>query len=512
MEEDATKGLARGSVTHGIYGGVQFGLDKFSLFGPARIPKKPPPRRAVAGLPPVSHMLGATSPFLPPVRSLALPLASGLSIPVGARSVPMMPRATIQAMMAPRAGMGLQPDGTKPLGTSTEEAARQGMAWSLKVLTDKGLIAPGTGYPSLTGETAASIEAKAKAPPEPEVKGVDLRLDDFDLKGVTKVSMQKPAALKKCLSLGSAFWAGLDDDSTVFEAEDKDLLKSIFNERLSDRRSEGDKFVPVDASISYVSKLRDLVKEETNVRQRRKEQFFGKEFSAARPGNTFPSSWNAAVEVSRGKAQIDTSDGQTRTLQRRKDYEKEVELSDQVLKSVTPIFDKQTEEGAHFRIYRVGNLEFRSTQEINSKEEVGAVYSINSTSQIARPRTASKKNNVTDNEKITKVTEYVEKAVNGASTLYHHFYLVLETDRKNRVLTELLPNGNIQWLENDNFDARNSMAKVFHYAEGSNRATIGQVRALRNNAMQEATQHGFSKASSKQYARCLGKRARTSGR
>jgi len=499
IDEDGKKGLARGTVVHGVYGGVQFGLEKFQLFGPARIPKsKPPIRRAVAGLPPVSRMSEATSAFLPPPLSLALPLSPAFLAPVAARSAPTLPRSSLQSMIAP---------GVIQNRLTWEDSAREGMAWSLKVLTDKGLM---TGR-----DVPAAVEAARATTAAPEVKGVDLRLDDFDLMGVKKVSMEKPARLEKCMSLGLAFWEGLEDHSSAFESEDKDFLKSIYNEKLSDRRLEGDKFVPPDASFSYVSRLRDLLKEETCVRQRRKDAFFSEAFSMTKPGEMFPSTWISSIEISRGQTAVHTSDGHTCTAVKRcKDYEKEAALFDQVSKSVSPLFDKQTEEGTRFRIYRVGNLEFRSTQEMNSKEEVGVVYSVSAPSQLAKQRTALKRNPVSDGEKITKITEYVERSVDGIAgasevVLHHHYYLVLETERKNKVMTELLPNGSIHWVENENFESRNSLAKVIQYADGSNRATVGQVRGLRSQALQEATQHGFSKASSKQYARCLLNSART---
>jgi len=52
------------------------------------------------------------------------------------------------------------------------------------------------------------------------------------------------------------------------------------------------------------------------------------------------------------------------------------ELLEGVLRTSAPIFDKSTEDGMHFRIYRLGSLEVRTAQELGSEEVVGAVYSV----------------------------------------------------------------------------------------------------------------------------------------
>merc|ERR1712192_35485 len=287
-------------------------------------------------------------------------------------------------------------------------------------------------------------------PGAPTLRGVDLRLDEFDLHEVKKVSMEAPADLDKCMALGDAFWAGLEQDAGTFKPEDRKILNELFNSELSDRRAEGDKFVPPDASCSYVSRLRELLKEEEFVRQRRKEHFLSEAFAMQNPGALFPSSWKASVEVSRGGRQIQVSEGHSQEmLHRRKDYEKEAQLLEQVVKSAAPIFDKKTEDGMRFRVYRIGSLEFRSTQEIEATEKIGAVFSIHSP-QTLRNGTIKKSRPVMNAEKITKVTEYVERAVNGAAgageTFYHRYYAVLETSSKNKVLTEHLWNGQVAWV------------------------------------------------------------------
>merc|ERR1712060_61373 len=88
-------------------------------------------------------------------------------------------------------------------------------------------------------------------------RGVDLNLDQFDLSQATKVSSSEICDAP----VGDAFWSALDSKSG-FEGELVDLFTDVFNPCLSDRRTEGDRFVPPNMSISYLEKLGNLVKEE----------------------------------------------------------------------------------------------------------------------------------------------------------------------------------------------------------------------------------------------------------
>merc|ERR1712187_581900 len=88
-------------------------------------------------------------------------------------------------------------------------------------------------------------------------RGVDLNLDQFDLSQASKVSSTETFDAPT----GDAFWSALDSKSG-FEGELKDLFNAIFNSSLSDRREEGDRFIPPNMSSSYLERLGDLVKEE----------------------------------------------------------------------------------------------------------------------------------------------------------------------------------------------------------------------------------------------------------
>merc|ERR1712060_568461 len=88
-------------------------------------------------------------------------------------------------------------------------------------------------------------------------RGVDLNLDQFDLSQATKVSSDESCDVP----IGNAFWSTLDTKSGLEDDYEK-LFKAIFNPSLSDRRDEGDRFVPPNMSSSYLEKLGNLVKEE----------------------------------------------------------------------------------------------------------------------------------------------------------------------------------------------------------------------------------------------------------
>merc|ERR1719464_1029546 len=185
------------------------------------------------------------------------------------------------------------------------------------------------------------------------VQGVDLNLDEFNLSEATQVTRQE-ASLKVAagVDITGAFWANLDDNSSsVFRSEDQELLRAVFNPRLSDRRDEGDRFVPPDVSLAYIQGLRDLVKEENEVRHRREQNFFSSSFDAEAPGLLYPSSWRSSVKISRQEA----TGKQVRSP--RPDYKSQAHLLEEALEKAAPVFDQSTEDGTRFCIYNLGSLE-----------------------------------------------------------------------------------------------------------------------------------------------------------
>merc|ERR1712157_437876 len=143
-------------------------------------------------------------------------------------------------------------------------------------------------------------------------------------------------------------------------------------------------------------------------------------------------------------------------------------LLEEVLKSTVPVFDKKTEDGTRFLIYRLGSLEVRATQDLNGKRVVGAVFSVGSEAQSEEAG---------DDEPIAKATLYVEKSSNGK--LRCSYYVVFEAGNGCKVVTEMLPNGTVAWKVNPkNAEDRNSLAKVINSSDCSNTgATFGAVRS-----------------------------------
>merc|ERR1711862_977327 len=101
----------------------------------------------------------------------------------------------------------------------------------------------------------------------------------------------------KCVAVGDAFFACLDGSKDLLKEDDRSLLKSVFHPALSDRRQEGDLFMPPSARHAYVQKLRALVKDEASVRAKRKEAFFSQEFCTESPGALFPQSWTFLIDI-----------------------------------------------------------------------------------------------------------------------------------------------------------------------------------------------------------------------
>merc|ERR1712232_1439203 len=107
-------------------------------------------------------------------------------------------------------------------------------------------------------------------------QGVDLDLNRFDL--TTTHRSEKQAMASWSVDVKS-FWSSFDSNSN-FTVEELALLKAIFNPNLSDRREDGDLFLPPDASFAHVKKLQGLTKSEHNARTERKAQFLSDKFVA----------------------------------------------------------------------------------------------------------------------------------------------------------------------------------------------------------------------------------------
>jgi len=324
-------------------------------------------------------------------------------------------------------------------------------------------------------------------------RGVDLSLDKFDLSAPDQMEPVDFQSAEACGAIGSAFWAGIDTDSeSLFRPEDKALLRDVFNPNLSDRRDEADLFVPPDTSLTYVEGLRRLVKEEAAVMAMRKAHFFSSSFDPAEVGALYPSSWRASFEV-QGKRSHDV------VLHERKDYKAAAAVFEQAIKSAVPAFDKVTEEGTRFRIYRFGSVEVRTTQETNSKEEVGVIFSMRTAQQ------PSENGSWDAEEPVIKVTEFIQRMdCEGKPSALprHHSYVVLETASGGKVVTERCADGTMVWAQDPaDLEDRSSLAKIVRSADCSEVAVnVDKLKAY----LQEESQCSFhGPTESKLYAQTV---------
>mmetsp|Transcript_49391 Transcript_49391/g.118833 ORF Transcript_49391/g.118833 Transcript_49391/m.118833 type:complete len:1127 (-) Transcript_49391:67-3447(-) len=364
-----------GSKKHSVYGGVEFGLDRFSISRPSLASGAMLARGAAAQM---SRVLGVTS-----VRQLGPPIPG------------------------------------QPL--------------------------------------RAGIEAQA------HLQGVDLNLSKFDLTSATREVCEGPAAKWSPASgaaAGEAFWANIARGSkTPFSEEDASFLRAVFNPHLSDRRADGDKFVPPDTSFGHVQALRELVEEEAQTRERRKEHFCGKDFVVGDAGPVFPSSWTSSFEITRGQVLQRVPGGADVLPEHYKPYTDALPPSLRDLRSTTPIFDKTTEDGTRFRIYRCSGLEVRTIQENEGREAIGVVFAVSASMQASMD--SEKHASIEEDEKVAKVTEYVESAASDLQPLARNFYVVVETVKGNVLVTEMLENGTVVLEANpEALPDRNSRARI----------------------------------------------------
>eukprot|EP00418_Pyrodinium_bahamense_P081428 CAMPEP_0179055412 /NCGR_PEP_ID=MMETSP0796-20121207/23288_1 /TAXON_ID=73915 /ORGANISM="Pyrodinium bahamense, Strain pbaha01" /LENGTH=945 /DNA_ID=CAMNT_0020752065 /DNA_START=20 /DNA_END=2857 /DNA_ORIENTATION=- len=303
--------------------------------------------------------------------------------------------------------------------------------------------------------TARMISARGTVPEfavgAPGVpKGIDLNLDKFELSAA-------PASIENLSSswtgkgfVGGAFWESLSGGALA--EDDRKLLMEVFHPGLSDRRNDGDMFVPPSSSLAYVSHLRSLVMEEVAVRKARKECFLSEDFAMASPGPLFPSSWTSSLGIAHGQKLTGAPVG----LHPRPDYKAD---ACRLLKSSVPVFDNCTEDGTRFRTYQIGRIEVRTTQVLGNREEVGAVFSSRA---LARDSIDDQVSTVAKVDKVVKVTEYAEKAENQA----RRFYVVVETDQGDMIRTEKRMDQKVMWVENpSDLEYRNSLAKVVRAAD-----------------------------------------------
>lgn len=416
------------SRMHGVYGGVQFGLDKFNLARMATTSRAP---------------------------------AAGLS-------------ATMQQHRITRfAGIGAAPKLATSMAPPVTRFPGIGAAPKLATsMAPPGGSIAASRFPTgvskmpkhrLAGPFATGPRMATTMHQPGRLQGVDLRLDKFDLSEAKRVVGEaqegswsgEPKSLDECVSIGDAFWANLEKDSDVFNEDDRSLLREIFCPKLSDRRSEGELFTPPDASHSYVTRLRALVKEEESVRQRRKAHFFSQSFSMDKPSALFPFSWKSSFQSKVCAEQ--------RPLLPHPEYlHKATELLKSAPQDSSCIFDKSTEEGIRFRIYALGALEVRTMQVVNGdgQEVVGGVFSTKKHAEEGVKQAVEDYSQ----ERVVKATEYVERtsgAMAAKPGAHRCYYVVLETEGCLKIRMEQLATGKTTFeLEPTDLEDRNSLAKV----------------------------------------------------
>jgi len=338
------------------------------------------------------------------------------------------------------------------------------------------------------GEARPDYSARLARRPRPVGPGgVDLGLDNFALDAAVKTTTQAFTGSWGKAPAGEAFWACIEAGAaSAIKDDDKKLLMSIFNAKLSDRRNEGDMFVPPDVSFAYVNHLRSLVKEEKKAQSAMTTHFLSSAFTMDNVGPLFPSKWVSTIDIETplsGKA-----------LEVRSDFKQRANVLEPVLRSAAPVFEKATEDGTRFRIYQLGSLEVRTTQIYDGAEVIGAVLS-----PCISEATST---GVLDREKIVKAVEYVERdtQTTEATTLYRRYYVVYSTDMGNSIVTEKLRDGTVTWEENPkNLNDRNSLAKVCRSTE----CTGLTVREAKVRQAREARRIGAdaSRSKCKKYAR-----------
>merc|ERR1711920_1027817 len=312
------------------------------------------------------------------------------------------------SMAAPRAGL---------MATS-----RLSMAAPQVAASRLSMAAPRAGLMATSRLSMAAPQVAASRLSMGMPRGVDLSLDQFNLSAVAEPgswagTLEAPEESRNLSIKGGAFWSALEDENTAaFRQEDRKLLSQVLNATMCNK----DKVGPL-----------------------------------------FPSSWNSSVEIE--------SESGSPVLRSRPDFTAEESLLEEVLKSTIPVFDKKTEDGTHFLIYRVGSLEVRATQALHGKIVIGAVFSLGSDTQSEE---------ASDSERIVKATQYVEKASVGR--LRCCYYVVFETESGCKVITEMLPTGVVAWKANPkNVEDRNSLAKVISSSDcGNPGATLGAVRSF----------------------------------
>merc|ERR1712217_519835 len=165
----------------------------------------------------------------------------------------------------------------------------------------------------------------------------------------------------------------------------------------------------------------------------------------------------------------------------RPDLRAEEQTLRDILSSAAPAFDKRTEDGTQFLIYKLGSLEVRATRDLSGELSVGTVYDI---SGIMQAKAAAGRPVAKDSEKIVKATEFVERAPSGDC----HYYLTLDTEDNHSILIEKLQDGTVVWMESPvDLKMRSARARMTRTADCSDSiVTVSMMRSIHEQDLSRA--------------------------
>mmetsp|Transcript_52237 Transcript_52237/g.113805 ORF Transcript_52237/g.113805 Transcript_52237/m.113805 type:complete len:1026 (+) Transcript_52237:80-3157(+) len=466
----AEKGDAK---MHCVYGGVNFGIDRFRLAGPGG--------RAALGRP-ASSLMATTQARLAGVGPVSKQYSrlSALSTGVGAGTGPLAGTGPASSLMA-----------TSRLSMAAPMAARGGFT---SPFTQLSASRPASSL--MAGTSRISMTTPSLMP-----QGVDLNLSQFNLseasQGTWVGMLQAPEQAKDLVMGSDTFFSMLQPGQQGLGDQDRELFAGVFQRAMSDRHEDGQKFLPPPTGPAYLGRLRALVKAEESIRAQRKALFCSVGFNAEAPGPLFPSAWASSIEVAHN-LNLQNSSAlllSNRDLRPRPDLMKQEAWLEEALASAEPIWEKCTEDKQTYSVYRFGSIEARCLAESDGKRTVVAVFS----SGAARPNLSRAGAALSREEKIVKVSEYAEKS----STHPCHYFLVMHTEGRHVVVSEIDCKGQSQWVENPRgIEDRLSLAKVIRSSECGHRGlTVGAARSYRRG--EDETTTGDHEARNKHLGRQL---------
>eukprot|EP00438_Fugacium_kawagutii_P011224 Skav228654 [mRNA] locus=scaffold2369:123061:148536:+ [translate_table: standard] len=293
--------------------------------------------------------------------------------------------------------------------------------------------------------------------------------DKFNLSTEERFAGRLPAcsadvgSLGHRTALGKAFLQSLQQKSWPgVKTADEKLLLNVFAVPQCDRVEEGDAFIPPDPNMEYVTRVRHMVGEEESMRSRRKMRFADKGFSVSNPGAEFPRSWTSGLVGGSSGAGFQLElDGKVPVTAPTKFGLTKIEINDgmrrmhlleDILPSAASEFEKTAEDGAIYRIYKIGSLEatgpatfcpfVRTIQETDGQETICVVFSSGAVSWEAKD---ARSDDRVEKEKLSKCKMYVEAVENEASNgrVGCKFYVdgILVEDAKKFQQSLVLPQG-----------------------------------------------------------------------